>query len=124
MTILSETKGRFTIRAYIKKIGDDLLVVLSGGKKHIGAAGFAQPRPSLKNKNKISATSSVYTYLGHKEDTIVKSISEELSKRLNRKVVVLAGIHWDNIRKKDIEIVKKLCGIITQKIIKSVAGVC
>lgn len=122
MTILSETKGRFTIRAYIKKIGDDLLVVLSGGKKHIGAVGFAQPRPSLKNKNKISATSSVYTYLGHKEDTIVKPVSEELSKRLNRKVVVLAGIHWDNLKAKEITLVQNLCSHIARKIIKEVKG--
>jgi len=120
MTVLSEKKGTFTIDAYIKKMGNDLLVVLSGGDIHIGAVGIAQPRPSLRNESKISATSSVYTFLGHKEDVIVKPLSEELSKRLNKKVVVVAGLHWDRISNKEIDMVKRLCRKITQKIIKEV----
>jgi len=120
MIVLSETKGRFTVRAHVKKLGNDLLVVLSGGKKHIGAIGFAQPRQSLQSKDKISATSSVYTYLGHKEDSIVKPIAEELSRKLNRKVVVIAGLHWDNISRNDIEIIAKTCRKLADRIIMEV----
>lgn len=120
MIVLSETQGRFTVRAHVKTLGNDLLVVLSGGKKHIGAIGFTQPRLSLQNKNKISATSSVYTYLGHKEDTVVKPISEELSSRLNRKVVVIAGLHWDNLSRDDIEVILSTCRRLADRIMREV----
>src|SRR4030042_3968039 len=92
---ISEKRGGFEIYAQVSMMGDDLLVVLSGGKIHIGAIAMAQPRPSLNDPKKISATSSVFTYVGHKEDILIKSISEELSSHMNRKVVVVAGIHWD-----------------------------
>jgi len=120
MYSLSEKKGRFTINAQLITLGDDLLVVIRGGKEHIGAVGMAQPRVSLADATKISATSSVFTYVGHKEDVVVKTISEEISKRLNKKVVVVAGIHWDELSSKDIRMIMKLCVKVQEKIIMEV----
>lgn len=117
---LSEQKGGFEVYAQIFIMGDDMLVVLSGGIIHIGAIAMAQPRPSLNDPNKISATSSVYTFLGHKEDVIVKSISEELSSQLNRKAVVIAGIHWDKLSLSDIKVITGICSKLTKSIIKGV----
>ena len=117
----SEKRGGFEIYAQVSIMGDDLLVVLSGGNIHIGAIAMAQPRPSLNDPKNISATSSVFTYVGHKEDILIKSISEELSSQLNRKVVVLAGIHWDKLALSDIKIITGICGRLTKKIIKEVA---
>ncbi|MBA4390020.1 MAG: hypothetical protein C0399_03685 [Syntrophus sp. (in: bacteria)] len=117
---ISEKRGGFEVYAQVNIMGDDLLVVLSGGKIHIGAIAMAQPRPSLDDPKKISATSSVYTYVGHKEDVIVKSISEELSKELNRKAVVVAGIHWDKLALSDIKVITGICSRLTKRIIKEV----
>jgi len=41
----------------------------------------------------------VLTYLGHKEDEVVKRVSEQISASLNTPVVVTAGIHWDQLDK-------------------------
>jgi hypothetical protein len=90
-------------------MGRDVLVSLWGGDRpHIGAIGMATPRPSLKDPTKWSATSSNFTYVGHKEDTVVKMISEKLASRLRTNIVVVAGIHWDNIRPEEIEIIQGL----------------
>jgi hypothetical protein len=114
---VSEKKGSYEVSAHTMLIGSDVLVVLTGGRAHIGAVAVAQPRPSIKDEKKISSTSSVFTYVGHKEDVVAKAMSEELSRELSRKVVVAAGIHWDGLKKKDIELVVEICRKITKKII-------
>ena len=119
--VLSSKKGSFEVQARVMPMGDDLLVVLSGGKGHIGAGAMAEARPSLRDPGKTSATSSVFTYVGHKEDQIVKVVSEELSAKFGRKVVVVAGIHWNALTPGDIRTVKGLCRLLTRKIIEEVS---
>jgi gallate decarboxylase subunit D len=117
---ISEREDHFEVFAQVSLMGNDLLVVLSGGNVHIWAIGMAVPRPSLKDLRKISATSSVFTYIGHKEDVVVKAMSEGLAKKLNKKVVVIAGIHWDGLKMEEVEIIVELCDRILKRIIKKV----
>jgi hypothetical protein len=82
------SKGKFKLHAHTQKMGQDLLVSIWGGTRpHIGAVGMAIPRPSLRDPKKWSATSSNFTFIGHKEDTIVKKISEKLAAELE-------GMSW------------------------------
>lgn len=91
-------EDRYNLRASARWIGGDLLVVIWGGERpHIGAVSLAQPRPSLKDPEIMSATASVICVVGHKEDDLVKEASEFLAAALNTRVVVTAGIHWDNL---------------------------
>jgi hypothetical protein len=112
--------GRFSLEALLVSIGPDLLVSIWGGTHpHIGAVALALPRPSLQNRRRMSATSSVLTLLGHKEDVTAKMVSEALAAALKQNVVVTAGIHWDNLRPEEIgainELTKKLIGKILEK---------
>ncbi|HOP48541.1 MAG TPA: hypothetical protein PK874_12850 [Desulfobacteraceae bacterium] len=114
--------GDFDIQANVRFIGNDLLVAIWGGEKpHIGAVSVAQPRPSLKDPKSISSTASVICLLGHKEDELAKAASEILSAALNTRVVVSAGIHWDNLDEKGIERViensRQIVDIIIDKIL-------
>lgn len=91
------------VEARAVQIGADILVYIWGGNRpHIGAVAAAQPRPSLANETRRSATCSVLTFLGHKEDEVVKLVSEQLSAALDTHVVVTAGIHWDGLNQKEI----------------------
>ncbi len=127
---LSSEGGRYQIHATAILIGDDLLVAIWGGTKpHIGAVATALPRPSLadpfdsaQDKPQItSSTSSVFTLLGHKEDEVVKMVSEHLSAQLEKNVVVTAGIHWDDLPEEAIEEIvhncRELAGEICTRII-------
>jgi len=88
----------YNLEAFVKQIGEDLLVAIWGGEKpHIGAVAVAQPRPSLKDESVVSATASVFCYLGHKDDIIAKEAAEKLSATLNTNVTLTVGIHWDDI---------------------------
>jgi hypothetical protein len=117
--VTSISKGKFKLHAHAQKMGQDLLVSIWGGTRpHIGAVGMATPRPSLRNPKKWSATSSNFTFIGHKEDAIVKKISEKLGTELRKNVVVVAGIHWDGITAKEIEIVEDLAQKLSDQILK------
>jgi hypothetical protein len=113
------SKGKFTIEGQVQEIGPDILVSIWGGSRpHIGAIGIAVPRHSLKNPRKWSATSSNFTFPGHKEDTLVKKISERLAAQLRRNVVVTAGIHWDSITLKEIKTIENLAGKLSDRILE------
>jgi hypothetical protein len=113
------SKGRFKIHGSVQEVGQDLLVSIWGGTRpHIGAIGIAIPRPSLKNPKRWSATSSNFTFLGHKEDVMVKKISEKLASRLRRNIVVTAGVHWDRITSNEIKILQNLILRLSEQILR------
>jgi hypothetical protein len=114
---IAENMGGFAVSARILPLGADMLVVLTGGRAHIGAVAIAQPRPSISDARMISSTSSVFTRVGHKEDIVAKAMSEELSRALNRVVAVVAGLHWDGMKAAEIGLVVEMCGRITKRII-------
>ncbi len=105
MHIATQT-GAYDIEARAVWIGPDLLVYIWGGNRpHIGSVAAAQPRPSLKDSEATSATASVLTYIGHKDDVTAKFAAEALAGALAVNVVVTAGIHWDNLDDARIQIV-------------------
>ena len=91
-----EAEG-FLVEALWQRLGKDFLLSVWGGVAHIGAVAMAQPRPSLADPGRLSATASVFCYVGHKEDGVVKEVSERLAAALDAKVVVAAGLHWDDL---------------------------
>ena len=114
-------RSPYRVKAEVGCIGSDILVALYGGSKpHIGSVAVALPRKSLQHKSVMSATSSVYNFLGHKDGVVAQRLSEMLAAKLNRKVVVVAGIHIEGITSKGIEEVVKNCDEITTKICKCI----
>ncbi len=108
---------KFKITAKLIYIGDDILVVIEGGEAHIGAVGISYPTASIIEKGKNTITTSVITLPAHKEDIVAKMFSEKISKALNKKIVAVAGIHFDNISKNDIERILEGCERLSKKVI-------
>ena len=116
-------EGTYDLEASVRLIGQDLLVAIWGGEKpHIGAVAVAQPRPSLKDPEGMSATASVICLPSHKEDGLTKAVSEILAAALNTPVVVTAGIHWDNISKDGIQKVIENSKILVDLILERIAS--
>lgn len=102
------TTGNYDLKAAIRWIGDDLMVNLWGGEKpHIGAVSVAQPRPSLKDPQQISASASVICLLGHKEDELARAAALKIAQAMNANTVVTAGMHWDDLSPEGIQQVLK-----------------
>lgn len=75
-------------------LGNDLNISISGGDKgHIGAVAVAQARPSLSDPMITSASTSVITICGHKEDRLACEIAEKAATEINGVVSVACGIH-------------------------------
>jgi hypothetical protein len=112
----------YKVYAEVRLLGDDILVILSGGTKpHIGSIAVALPRPSLSDEEIISSTSSVYNFLGHKDHVIAQRVAEMLSSRLNRNVVAVAGFHIDTITQEGITRVVENCDELAEEIYKEIA---
>lgn len=112
----------YRLEASVKEIGKDLLIAIWGGERpHIGAVAVAQPRPSLRDKREISATASVFCYVGHKDDVIAKEVAEKISSSLNRNVTVTVGIHWDDIDEAGIGAIIENSKQLVEMIIEKVA---
>ncbi len=94
----------FRVESEAVRIGTDVLVYLWGGERpHIGSVAVAQSRPSLADPARTSATASVITFPGHKEDVLVKEAAERIASELDVHVVVTAGIHWDDLNEEGIK---------------------
>jgi len=101
-------------------MGNDLCVVIAGGDApHLGAVAVAQARPSLQDASKLSATTSVITLLGHKDDAVARTVANTLAAKLNKNVVVCCGIHVDHITRDELEAVdvavSEFCDSYTQE---------
>lgn len=107
---ISEKKNNIKVFAQMNAIGNDLLGILWGGTEpHIGAIGMGRPRNSLRDPENISATGSVFTFIGHKDDGVAKWMSEELAKKLSKKAVVSCGMYWNELTDEGIDEVLEIC---------------
>lgn len=95
---LSTSESSHNLSAQWTRAGDDLLVLVTGGEApHIGAVAMAAPRPSLADSRRTSATTSVFCFMGHKEDELARAMAQALASALGVRVVVAAGAHWEGL---------------------------
>lgn len=106
--VLTAERGRVALRMTCVPMGSDLAVTLAGGQAHIGAVAVSQARPSLRPGGGTSASTSVITLPGHKEDDLARSIAARFAARLDAVVTVACGIHLDAIRPEELQDVQDL----------------
>ncbi len=94
-------------------LGQDILLIVTGGAAHIGCAVLSVPRPSLFDPDRWSCTSSVLNVTGHKDETICRMLAESVSVKYRQNVICTGGIHIDRI-----------CPEQISKIIEAVQTVC
>lgn len=107
ITSAVKSEGRITIQFTAIDMGKDLCIVVCGGERpHLGAAALAQSRASLANPSEMSASVSVLTLLGHKEDKLAAWVAKRISRSIGANVAVLCGIHVNDICKAEIETIR------------------
>ncbi|WP_410511059.1 hypothetical protein PaeBR_13145 [Paenibacillus sp. BR2-3] len=95
-------------------VGRDILLLITGGVRHIGAASTA-----YVDGEKIEVLTSAVPH--HKEHTISEAIAIRVAETLRRTVTVVMGIHYDDLTKEGImEVVRivdeKVNQYLTQQI--------
>ncbi len=100
---------------------EGLAVNLVGGEvPHIGAVAVSIPRSSLANARQRSATTSVFTLVGHKEDDLARPFAAELARTLDRTTVVVAGVHLRRANARDLARVFENAGRAVEVIVAKV----
>lgn len=90
------------------EVGRDILLLITGGVRHIGAASTAYP----EGEGIAVQTSAVP---GHKEHTISDKIAVKVAGALKRTVTVVMGIHYDNLTMEQIsQVVESVDGRVEQ----------
>lgn len=117
--VVTEGSMPYEVRAEVCQIGEDVVVLVSGGEKpHVGAVAVGIPRPSLEDPGVVSSTASVFALVGHKEDDVAKIIARKMSALLNKNTVVTVGIHVDNINAEGIKLIQENCDKVVKRILQ------
>ncbi|MCF8010279.1 MAG: hypothetical protein K9L17_04840 [Clostridiales bacterium] len=122
MSSYQVTAGEGPEKLYCEVVfmGEDITIMVHGGKSHTGSIAVAVPRPSLDNPEEISATTSVFNLPGHKDEHIAQPLAHNISSHTGRVVTVAAGFHLDNISQEQIKKVLNNLDILQKKIYKLV----
>jgi hypothetical protein len=95
---VTEKVSRTEITLEVKKLGEDYLLTLTGGKEHAGAVAVG-----LFDEKSGRASSSVLTLPGHREEQLALDSARRVSRATEKTTVVVAGIHVDNISQEEIK---------------------
>lgn len=118
MINLSKTLGRVNIDLKATYVGEDLIIIISGGDRpHIGAVSYGGE--GLENKE---FEKNIIVYGNHKEYIISQRFSQKIGEVFKGNYIISAGIHLDNITKEEIEIVKMLSEELLEEIIFIIKG--
>jgi hypothetical protein len=66
---------------------------------------LAQPRPSLADATRLSATSTCVPLPGHQEEALVRPVAEFLARTFGVPAVVVGGVHLEEARPEELEAV-------------------
>ena len=117
--VAEKTQGRIGIRMEAIGMGADYCLVITGGDRpHLGAVALSTPRPSLADPEKISASTSVLTLVGHKEDEVARKIAYRFAARLSCHVVVACGVHLDNITRNELAMMERMLNELAEELLK------
>lgn len=113
------SSGRLELTLEVIPLGEDRVAVLTGGLPHAGAAALAIPHQVVNGGRKRSATASVLTSPGHRDDLPASSVAKRLSAELGGRTAVVCGIHFDDLTSVEIGEVMALVEALTDEVTKA-----
>jgi len=108
---LSDSK--FPLQAVIIPMGEDLLISITGGTRpHLGGVSLVDASPD-------GNFSQVLVLPGHREDEPALAVGRQVAQATGRVVSVAVGIHWDGLKKKEIQEIRRNWKRLADMIIES-----
>lgn len=119
MLSISQPFKQHLITCKVIKMGNDINMVLEGGDiPHIGAVALGIAVEMPHNINKKTATVSLLTVPGHKEDDVVLRYAKRLVQELGVTSVVTCGIHIQNITFEEIKALMDVMDDLVTRVIE------
>lgn len=120
-TTVHAGQGKYMILGNAQVVADGIIVTIAGGTKpHVGSIAVALPRPGLDDPTKVSATTSVFNIPGHKDEEIARPAAQLLASKLNKVVVVVAGVHVDGATEEEVSHLITNSKRVTEKLLEKV----
>lgn len=104
--------GKIEIVLGAKKIGEDYLLILTGGEEHVGAVAAG-----LFDEISQRASSSVITMPGHREEYLALRGARQVSRATRKTSIFVVGIHQDNISPEEIRDIVSAAGEMVESFI-------
>ena len=105
--MITSGEGKYTVTLEEKKIGKDILYILSGGEKpHIGGVVICE----IENDPQVISLGS------HFDHIVLEPIAKKGCEKNQTTVVAIGGIHIDNATKKEIDIIINHCNFIQKQL--------
>jgi len=98
MIVINRSKVGIELNLTAIEMGHDLCIVLTGGESHLGAV-------TVGAAGMVTETVAIAE---HKEYHVTERIAKILKEKYSGSFVVCSGIHYDNIKKEDIDTVLEL----------------
>ena len=124
--LISEGDTPYIISAELKRIGIDIVCIITGGTHaHIGAVSLAEPAVSLHpvTGQKIEKGSEPIVRIligeGHKDALPAEMYAKALCRHFNVNVVCTAGIHVDGATQEEIDIMMKNVKRLLEKLLEA-----
>jgi len=105
--------SRFPLQAVVIPMGEDLLISITGGTRpHLGGV-------SLVDISSGGDFSRGLVLPGHRDDEPALDIGRQVAQATGRVVSVAVGIHWDGLKKQDLQEIRRNWKRLAAMIIES-----
>ncbi len=111
--MISVGEGRYTVKLESHKIGNDRLVIITGGEEdHIGSATLIEAKGHLQTMIKK----------GHKDHIISEKMANIIYDTIGKDLLVVCGIHIDDASKEEIDILMDNAQVCVDIFLKETDG--
>lgn len=117
---LKRFQGKLT--ANIFSLGSDFVIILGGPGDHLGAASLGECYNRKNTEKEISSSVSTITSFGHRDNKLTEKLSYILSKDLKTNVLVVGGVHIDDINKEQLAEIIEQINPLASKIIEKLSN--
>ncbi len=107
--MISAGEGRYLVKLVHFFIGEDLLIIITGGDEHIGGVSLVES----------NSCSSIYKK-NHKDNVISDMVAPIIYNSLKKDTLVVCGIHLDDATLDDIDILINNAQDCAKKFLKEV----
>jgi hypothetical protein len=110
--MISVGEGQYTVRLESHKIGNDRLVIITGGEEeHIGSATLIEEKGHLQTISKK----------GHKDHIVSERMANIIYDKIGKDLLVICGIHIDDASKEEIDILVDNTQVCVDRLLSQLA---
>jgi len=96
-----DSKDKTSVTYSLFKFGRDYMLLIHGGDPHIGSVGCTDKKTDRQYHQ--------FTLETHREDRIVEKAVKTLNRIIKDEVLVVCGIHYDQISLNEIQTINQNC---------------